>query len=115
MSGILHTTMQNDPPTRIELNALAHMLSSLDERLGAHDAIVRQQVQEAVKEAFEGLKLTRLTEDEVRWIRTAMEYQGQRVLFRRAIITHSTTGLIWAAIAWLGIVFLEYLKNHGWK
>lgn len=56
-----------------------------------------------------------LSQDELRWVRMAIQREAQSVELRKAIIEKSLGGLVWAAIVFLGYVLLDYLKSHGWK
>lgn len=56
-----------------------------------------------------------LSQDELRWVRMAIQREAQSVELRKAIIEKSLAGLVWAAIVFLGYVMLDYLKSHGWK
>lgn len=56
-----------------------------------------------------------LTEEEQRWVRMAIQREAQSIELRRAIIEKSLGSLAWSAIAGLGYLLLDYLKNHGVK
>lgn len=56
-----------------------------------------------------------LTEDELRWIKLAIEAEGRKIKFRDAVIQHTFTGLAWLAVLGLGLVFKEFIVNHFWK
>ena len=56
-----------------------------------------------------------LTEDELRWVKLAIEAEGRKKAFRDAVIQHSLTGLIWLGILGVGYVFKEFALNHFWK
>lgn len=54
-----------------------------------------------------------------RWIEIAIRRESQSYEFRRAVITKSTSALLWSAIvaaagfAWTAVQ--TYAQNHGWK
>lgn len=54
-----------------------------------------------------------LTEEEQRWVRMAIQREAQSIELRRAIIEKSLGSLVWSAIAGLGYLLLDYLKNRG--
>lgn len=54
-----------------------------------------------------------LSEEEQRWVRMAIQREAQSIELRRAIIEKSLGSLVWSAIAGLGYLLLDYLKNHG--
>ena len=56
-----------------------------------------------------------LSEDEQRWVRTAIKHQEQSIRLRQAIIEKSLTGLVWAAIVAMGAMFLQWATAHGYK
>lgn len=56
---------------------------------------------------------SRLTEEERRWVKMAIQREAQSFELRRAIIEKSLGSLIWSAIAGLGYIFVDYLKNRG--
>lgn len=80
------------------------------------DEVYEQRIRKLIHEAVgEAVATHSLTPDERRWVRLAIERESQSIAFRRAVIQHTTVGLVWATIVWVGVVFYEYLKNHGWK
>jgi hypothetical protein len=56
-----------------------------------------------------------LSTDEQQWVRLAIAKQEQSIRLRQAIIEKSLAGLVWSAIVGAGVVFLDFLKNHGFK
>lgn len=56
-----------------------------------------------------------LTEDELRWLKLAIEVEGKRKAFRDAVIEKTLTGLIWLALLGIGSIFYEWAQNHGFK
>ena len=70
--------------------------------------LIRGAVREAVLEHA-------LTQDERQWVRLAIQKEAQSIKFRQAVIEKTTAGLVWALLAGLGFMFLDFLKAHGWK
>lgn len=58
---------------------------------------------------------TQLTDEEQRWVRLAIKKEAQSIALRQAIIEKSLAGLVWAAIAGAGAVFLQWATAHGYK
>ena len=56
-----------------------------------------------------------LTDEELQWVRLAIEAESRKIKFRDAVIEKSLSGLVWSAIVGCGYVFLDFLKNHGLK
>jgi len=54
-----------------------------------------------------------ITDDETRWVRQAIQLQCERAKFRKAIIEKTLAGLIWAALAGLGYMFIDWATMHG--
>lgn len=56
-----------------------------------------------------------LSEDEHTWVKLAIQKEAQAIALRKAIIEKTLAGLIWAALVGVGYVFMDFLKNHGFK
>jgi len=56
-----------------------------------------------------------LSDDEVRWVKLAIEKQEQSIKLRQAIIEKTLSGLVWAALAGLAYLLFDFAKNHGFK
>ena len=54
-----------------------------------------------------------ITDEETRWVRQAIQLQCERAKFRKAIIEKTLAGLIWAALAGLGYMFIDWATLHG--
>jgi hypothetical protein len=65
--------------------------------------------------ALQGTHHTCLTDDEQRWVKLAIESEGQRALVRKAIIEKTLSSLLWSAIVGLGYIFIGWASNHGYK
>lgn len=56
-----------------------------------------------------------LNEQELQWVRLAIEAESRKIRFRDAVIEKSLAGLVWSAIVGCGYILLDFLKNHGFK
>jgi chorismate mutase len=56
-----------------------------------------------------------LSEEEQQWVRMAIQREAQSIALRRAIIEKTLASLAWSAVVGLGLMFMSYLKDHGWK
>lgn len=71
---------------------------------------------ELITELMNQLKtVNSLTDDEQRWVRMAIEREAQSIALRKAIIEKTITSLIWMLLAGIGYVFLDFLREHGFK
>jgi len=68
-------------------------------------------VRDAIKQAVES---NPLSEEEVKWVRLAIENEAKRAEFRKAIIEKTLGGLAWSALCGVGYLALEFVKTH-WK
>ena len=74
--------------------------------------MVRGVVTEAVAQA---VKLHMPTAEERAYLGLAVRRAARRERLQQAIIEKSLTGLVWAAVLFVGVVFYEYIQSHGWK
>lgn len=65
--------------------------------------------------ALQALPKKELTEDELQWVRLAIEAESRKIRFRDAVIEKSLAGLAWSAIVGFGYILLDFAKNHGLK
>ncbi len=56
-----------------------------------------------------------LSEEEMRWVRLAIQKEAQSIELRKAIIEKSLVGLAWMCILGIGSVFLSWATAHGFK
>ena len=56
-----------------------------------------------------------LTDEELRWVRLAIQREAQSIELRKAIIEKSLAGLVWMCILGIGSVFLSWATSHGFK
>lgn len=68
-------------------------------------------LKEVVLEAVEAHPLS---DEEIQWVRSAIELQAQRKAFRQAVIDKTLIGLISAGVLWIGAKFIEFFIAH-WK
>lgn len=54
-----------------------------------------------------------LSDEELQWVRLAIEAESRKIRFRDAVIEKTLGGLIWSAIVGIGYIALDFLKNHG--
>ncbi len=60
-------------------------------------------------------KVPALTEEEHRWVQLAIQREAQSIKFRDAVIEKTLASLLWAAIAGIGYLVVDFFKNHGFK
>jgi deoxyribose-phosphate aldolase len=101
------------PPTAAEIDALANMQAATDDRVDKIQDDMQAMVKKTIHEALDSTKL--LSEEERMWVRMAIKREAQSIKLRQAIIEKTLTGLLWMLILWVGVVFYEYIKAHGWK
>jgi len=56
-----------------------------------------------------------LSDDELRWVRMAIEAEAQSAQFRKAVIEKSITSLVWSGIVAVGWMVLSWATAHGYK
>lgn len=56
-----------------------------------------------------------LDSQEQQWVRLAIIKQEQSIKLRQAIIEKTLSGLAWSALVGLGLLLVDFAKNHGWK
>ena len=71
---------------------------------------------ELIADIAEAIKASsKLSDDEVRWVKLAIHKQEQSIKLRQAIIEKTLGGLVWAALAGLAYLIFDFAKNHGFK
>lgn len=55
-----------------------------------------------------------LTDEEIKWVRLAIEVEAQRKAFRQAVIDKTLIGLLSAGLLWVGSKVVELFFTH-WK
>lgn len=73
--------------------------------------------QEFIEDIAEALRANSpsLSEDEMQWVKLAIQKEAQSVKLRQAIIEKTITALALVVLAWAGSVLLEWAKAHGFK
>lgn len=56
-----------------------------------------------------------LSDEELAWVRLAIQKEAQSIALRRAIIEKSLGSLVWGGVVAVGYVFLDFFKNHGMR
>jgi len=69
-------------------------------------------IAEVIKAVQESQPAT-LNEEELRWVRLAIQVEAQRLRLRQAIIEKTFTGLVWMALVAVGYVLLDYFQARG--
>jgi len=54
-----------------------------------------------------------LNEEELRWVRLAIQVEAQRLRLRQAIIEKTLAGLVWMALIAAGYILLDYFQARG--
>jgi len=73
----------------------------------------RAELVDDIAEAIKAASI--LSDEEVRWVKLAIERQEQSIKLRQAIIEKTLGGLVWAALAGLAYLIFDFAKNHGFK
>ncbi len=109
-----HLTMTD--PRIIRVSSEESRISDEEARQDARDLhislLVRGAVNEAVTKAIEEYMPK---PEEREFLALAVRRAARREQLQQAIIEKSLAGLVWAAILFLGVVFFEYISDHGWK
>lgn len=95
-----------------EGDALVKMLSGMERRIDETQDQLAGTITRAVASAMDGRMLS---DDERQWVRLAIQREAQSIKLRQAIIEKTLTGLIWAGLVGVGLIFTEWLRAHGWK
>lgn len=76
-----------------------------------------EERKEFISEVAEILRasMPQLSDDELQWVRLAIEAEARKIRFRDAVIEKTLGGLIWSAIVAVGYVMLDFAKNHGFR
>lgn len=69
-----------------------------------------------VQDIVKALAVTpQLNDEELMWVRLAIQREAQSIKLRQAIIEKTFAGLIWAGLVGLGYLIVDFLKSHGFK
>lgn len=66
-----------------------------------------------IVQAIQDSQPATLSEEELRWVRLAIQVEAQRLRLRQAIIEKTFTGLVWMALVAVGYVLLDYFQARG--
>ena len=95
------------------LHATSDRITELEATVSTRNEMMRESILSAVREAMPS---SLLSDDEHRWVKLAIEKEAQSIAYRKKVIEHTTTGLVWAAIVGLGYMVREWAVAHGlWK
>jgi hypothetical protein len=75
----------------------------------------RAQLIAEIAVAIGNSRTNELTEEERQWVRLAIAAEARKIKFRDAVIEKTLAGLVWAGIAGIGYVLLDFFRNHGLK
>jgi 20S proteasome alpha/beta subunit len=68
-------------------------------------------VRAAIKEAVES---NPLSDEEIKWVRMAIENEAKRAEFHKAIIDKTLGSLAWSALCGIGYFLFDFIQKH-WK
>jgi hypothetical protein len=105
------------PDSYIERRQTVGISKDEEDRQDQRDLHISLLVAGAVKEAVtEAVKEHMPSKEEREFLALAVRRAARREQLQRAIIEKSLTGLVWAGILFIGVVFFEYMIDHGmWK
>lgn len=75
----------------------------------------RVQLAAEIAKILQDAPKPQLTDEEMQWVRLAIEAESRKIKFRDAVIEKSLSGLVWSGIVGFGYILLDFLKNHGLK
>ena len=82
-------------------------------------AMTKQERDELVAEIAAAIRSRHsdasLSDEEMRWVRLAIQKEAQSIELRKAIIEKSLVGLAWMCIVGVGSVFMSWATAHGFK
>lgn len=77
--------------------------------------INKQELLELLKEVIaEVVEQHPLTDDEVQWVRLAIQEQARKAAFRQAVIDKTLLGLLSSGILWAMYQIVDVVRNH-WR
>lgn len=68
-------------------------------------------IKEAISQVAEAHPLS---QEEIQWVRMAIEAEAQKKAFRQAVIDKTLIGLFSAGLLWIGSKIIELVMSH-WK
>lgn len=79
------------------------------------DGINKEELVTLLKEVIsEVVESHPLTDEEVQWVRLAIQEQARKAAFRQAVIDKTLLGLLSSGILWACYQALDLFRNH-WK
>ena len=79
------------------------------------EGINKQELLELLKEVIaEVVEQHPLTDDEVQWVRLAIQEQARKAAFRQAVIDKTLLGLLSSGILWAMYQSVDVVRNH-WR
>lgn len=79
------------------------------------DGINKEELLSLLKEVIsEVVESHPLSDEEVQWVRLAIQAQAQKKAFRQAVIDKTLLGLLSSGILWVCYQALDLFRNH-WK
>lgn len=112
--------MTDDKFIERRISTVSRTPAEEDERQDQRDLhislLVSGAVKEAVTEAVAEAVLEHMpTKEESEFLALAVRRAARREKLQQAIIEKSLTGLVWAGLIFVGVVFYDYIIDHGWK
>lgn len=65
--------------------------------------------------ALEVKAVSKLSDEEHRWVKMAIQKEAQSIELRKAIIEKTIGSLVWMFIVGIGYVFVDFAKSHIFK
>lgn len=79
------------------------------------DQMTREELVLLLKEVvLEAVEAHPLSDEEVQWVRMAIEAEAKRAAFRKAVIEKTFIGLMSSALIAIAMYGFEFFKDH-WK
>jgi hypothetical protein len=79
------------------------------------DQISKEEFKSLLKDIIrDAVETHPLSDDEVQWVRMAIQAQADRAALRKAIIEKSLAGLVWAALLASGGYLMDLIGRH-WR
>ena len=79
------------------------------------DAQTREELLSLLKEVvIQAVEAHPLTDEEVKWVRMAIQAEAERAALRKAIIEKTLAGLAWSALCGIGVYVLNLFQSH-WR
>lgn len=77
------------------------------------ETMTKDELLDLVKEAVSSsVAVHPLSAEEIQWVRLAIQAEVERAAFRKAVIEKTLTGLMIAALGWLGIWLIDVFHTY---